>query len=112
MDKINASLTITRNGIANVVAMKGISYGKLVAVETALAAAQLNMAVWGVGKLAGLPGFAPTKGPWAQDISVHLEADFEGGGSASFSASWSGLSESDADEIAAELNRGLADVLK
>ena len=101
MSKINASLTITRDGVATTTAMKGISYGKLVAVELALSTVQMQMCNWGVGKLAGLDLYPPSRGPWQSDVAVGFDVDFEDGGSSSFSAEYRGLSVSEADEIQA-----------
>ena len=107
MTKINASLTVTRDGIATVTAMKDISYGKLVATELALATAQLQLCGWGVNKLAGL--LTPsTKTATQSDIEVRFDADFEGGGSAEFSAAWSGLSQADADDVYNTFMKALA----
>ena len=99
MPKINASLSITRDGIASVTPMTDISYGKLVAVELALSVAQVQLCGLAVGKMAGLEGHGASKGPWGSDLSVNFEVDFEGGGSSSFSADHRGLTAAEADEI-------------
>lgn len=107
MTKINASLTFTRDGIATVMVMKDISYGKLVATELALATAQLQLCGWGVSKLAGLLTPA-TKTATESDVEVRFDADFEGGGSAEFSAAWGGLSQTDADAVQTIFEKALA----
>jgi hypothetical protein len=111
-DKVNANYIVTRDGAATVTQLKGISYGKLVTIEAALATAQASLCVWGIGRLAQLPGYAANPGPWASDVSVVLDADFEGGGSAKFTAEWNGLAAKDADQIQAVLAAAMGDPLK
>jgi hypothetical protein len=111
-DKVNANFIVTRDGAASVTALKGISYGKLVTIEAALANAQASLCVWGIGRLAQLPGYAANPGPWTSDVSVVLDADFDGGGSAKFSAEWNGLAAKDADQIQAIIAAAMADPLK
>jgi hypothetical protein len=100
---VNASFTITRDGIATVKNLPGLSYGKLVALEVAFTGALTSLCTWGVNAMAdAMTGtVSPASGlPKNSDITLQLQSD-HGPGSSSFQVSYTGLSAKDADEIAA-----------
>jgi hypothetical protein len=111
MKTINATLTVTRDGVSKSTNLKNIEYGKLVTVEASLAAAQQQFIVWGIGQLANLPGFASNANSASKsDFSVRLVADF-GKGSAEFYSAWSGLTEDQAHQMAAVVDASLGNAL-
>lgn len=100
---VNASFTITRDGIATVKNLPSLPYGKLVALEVAFVGALASLCTWGVNAMAdAMTGaVAPVSGlPKNSDVELALQSDHGPGGSA-FSVSYSGLSAKDADEIIA-----------
>lgn len=99
---VNSTYTVTRNGLSKSTPMKALPYGRLVAVEVALAGAMVSLclpAVQDVVYAAHPVGKKPPKSGGDQNIALELTTDHGGGGSSEFRIEYRGVSHLEADEI-------------
>jgi len=104
MKSVNASFTITREGIVKSFPMPNTAYARYVTLQIALAGALVQLIGLGTRRSAQLiedvppANRLPMRG--TQDLSFSLVAD-HGAGASQFGASWVGVSKAAANRVEA-----------
>ena len=99
LKNVDSTMTVMRDGVADVTPLKGMPYARFVALQSALAAALSSLCSWGAARVAA--DVAPTGkkvppmgGP--VDVSFSLITD-HGAGSSEFVVAYRGISPEMAD---------------
>lgn len=113
LKNVDSTLTVMRDGVADVTPLKGLPYARFVALQTALAAALSSLCSWGAVRVAD--DVAPTgkKGVKAGgdvDVSFSLITD-HGAGSSEFIVAYRGVSPESANQMVAIFKQASSSVL-
>jgi hypothetical protein len=107
---VNTTIVIVRNGQSEVTNLPSLPYSVFVAMQVAAAGALSSLCSWGVLKIAD--GVAKTGSAGTTELSFQLITDHGDGGTSEAKVSYTGIADSDADEIVALLKGAIDSVLK
>jgi hypothetical protein len=99
LKNVNSTLTVMRDGVADVIPLKNMPYAQFVALQSALAAALSSLCSLGVARVADAVAPTGRKVPpmgGDVDVSFSLVTD-HGAGSSEFAVAYRGLSPEMAD---------------
>jgi hypothetical protein len=113
MKSVNASITVTRDGLSTSYPMKGLGYATFVALQAALTSALGALQAWGAMRVAAMIEQPSTAaGPAGNvDLKFELAAD-HGVGTSGVILSYTGLDAKNADEVTAILLGAAKTVVK
>lgn len=102
-NSVNTTIVVVRSGQATVRNFPKLPYVVFVAVQAAAVGALAGTISWGILKSAEGSGVPKISAGGHVDLSFSLSTDHGGGGTSVTSMAYTGISEADADELAATL---------
>lgn len=112
MKTVDATITITRDGISTSTPLKAFSYARFIALQVSLAAALSQLCTLGALRVAALTeGKSISGASGTADVRFELRTDHGTGGS-EFVVGYSGIGAADADAITAALKMAANSVLQ